>query len=190
MIDTLLVRAHGGIWRVKERCMASHSRFLLLLYNAYLANRGSFIGYQSTMSSAPILPHGFSGIFISNAAKIGKNCVIFHQVTIGSNTLAGSKGAGSPTIGDNCYIGAGAKIIGGIRLGNNVRVGANCTVFQDIPDNSVVVSPEPIVIQKEHLNNRYYSKRRDGWVFVDDGKLVPEQDSEIIRSLSRDGQDL
>lgn len=56
-------------------------------------------------------PHGLNGIWISSGAKIGENCVIFHQVTIGSNTLKDSKGSGSPEIGNNVYIGAGAKII-------------------------------------------------------------------------------
>ena len=37
-------------------------------------------------------PHGFYGIFISQRAKIGKGCVIYHQVTIGSNDLKNSEG--------------------------------------------------------------------------------------------------
>ena len=57
---------------------------------------------------------------MSYMAKIGKNCTIFHQVTIGSNTLEGSKHYGAPTIGDNCFIGAGAKIIGKVKVGDNV----------------------------------------------------------------------
>lgn len=58
---------------------------------------------------------------------------IFHQVTIGR-----SRGK-APVIGDNVFIGPGAKIFGGIRVGNNVKIGANCVVFQDVPDNSTVV---------------------------------------------------
>ena len=53
-------------------------------------------------------------MFISNSAHIGKNVVIFHQVTIGSVTTAGSKNYGAPTIGDDVYIGCGAKIIGNV----------------------------------------------------------------------------
>lgn len=91
-------------------------------------------------------PHGLSGIFISYGSRIGKGCTIFHQVTIGSNTLRGSKNCGSPIIGDRVYIGAGAKIIGGVTIGNDVRIGANCVVTEDIPANSTVVMEKPRVI--------------------------------------------
>ena len=94
-------------------------------------------------------PHGLSGIFISQGAKIGENAVIFHQVTIGSNTLGNSKGFGCPVIGKNVYIGCGAKIIGGVHIGDNVRIGANCVVTSDIPENSTVVLEKPRVIARE-----------------------------------------
>lgn len=61
-----------------------------------------------------LTPHGFYGIFISQRAKIGYGCTIYQHVTIGSNDL------GAPTIGNNCLIGAGAKIIGNVSIGNNV----------------------------------------------------------------------
>lgn len=94
-------------------------------------------------------PHGLSGIFISYGAKIGRDCTIFHQVTIGSNTLPDSRRQGAPTIGDNVYIGAGAKIIGSVKVGNNVRVGANCVITSDIPDNATVVLNAPRIIIHE-----------------------------------------
>ena len=101
------------------------------------------------------MPHGLNGIFISDGATIGKNCVIFHQVTIGSNTLEDSKGRGAPTIGDNVYIGAGAKIIGRVKIGNNVRIGANCVVVENIPDNCVVVLNKPRILQKSNIINKF-----------------------------------
>ena len=88
-------------------------------------------------------PHGFYGIFISQRAKIGEGCVIFQQVTIGSNEL---QFGGAPTIGKNCLIGAGAKIIGNVHIGNNVRIGANTVVVDDVPDNCTVVMNKPRVI--------------------------------------------
>jgi len=96
-------------------------------------------------------------VFVSSGAKIGKSCVIFHQVTIGSNTLADTKNPGAPTIGDNVYIGTGAKIIGGIHVGNNVRIGANCVVTKDIPDNTTVVLSAPRLISREDMamNNTF-----------------------------------
>ena len=53
-------------------------------------------------------------------------------------------------IGDNCYIGTGAVILGPIKIGNNVTIGANSTVIHDVPDNAVVVgSPAKIIKYKK-----------------------------------------
>ncbi|MFY4504054.1 serine O-acetyltransferase [Ligilactobacillus ruminis] len=98
---------------------------------------------ENNFKGHPILGHGIKGIVIAGEAKIGKNVEISHQVTIGR-----SKG-GVPTIGDDVYIGPGAKIFGGIKIGNNVRIGANCVVFEDVPDNATVVLQKPRVIIKD-----------------------------------------
>ena len=57
---------------------------------------------------------------------------------------------GAPTIGRNCYIGAGAKIIGNVIVGNNVRIGTNAIVVNDIPDNCTVVMNKPRVIVRKN----------------------------------------
>jgi len=93
-----------------------------------------------------VTPHGLAGIFISYGAKIGEGCTIYHQVTIGSNTLPDSRGQGAPTIGSNVYIGAGAKIIGNVTVGDNARIGANAVVTFDVPANATVVQEAPRVI--------------------------------------------
>ena len=106
-------------------------------------------------------PHGLRGILISSYAKIGIGCTFFQQVTIGSNTLPGSKTGGFPEIGNNVYIGAGAKIIGNIKIGNNVRIGANCIVTEDISDNSIVVLNKPVVITKDYeLDNKFIPAKK------------------------------
>lgn len=56
-------------------------------------------------------------------------------------------------IGDNVYIGAGAKIIGNVHVGNNVKIGANCVVFMDVPDNCTVVMPKPRIIRNLESNS-------------------------------------
>jgi serine O-acetyltransferase len=57
------------------------------------------------------------------------------------------KDSGWPTLGDNVYVGSGAKVLGSIRVGNNVRIGANAVVMTDVPDNSLVMPPESKVIR-------------------------------------------
>ena len=154
----LCVFYKNDFWKLRESCNKKRTKFKETLYYAYLQRFGSWIGLGAVFEDKPNFPHSFYGIFISHNAHIGKNAVIFQQVTIGSNTIQNSKTFGSPTIGDNCYIGSGAKIIGAITLGNNVRVGANCILTRDVPDNSVCVLRGLDIIQKgEELDNKWIS---------------------------------
>ena len=107
------------------------------------ASTGAHRNIGENFKSTPNLPHGLNGIVISHNAKIGSNCTIFHQVTIGEGN------GGAPTIGNNVLIGAGAKIIGGIKIGDNVKIGAGCVVSKDVPDNSTVVSAPNRIIRGE-----------------------------------------
>jgi len=170
---------YGGIWRVKEilRGSAAPNRLLLEYYLHYFEKRGSWIGYRSNFAGEPVFPHGPYGVFISNEAQVGKNAVIFQHVTIGSNTIEGSN-MGSPSIGDDVYIGAGAKIIGGIHIGNGCRIGAGAVVYSDMPDNSVAVcAPTRIINKGDPLDNRYYRLRPDRrWEYWLDGKWIIDPD--------------
>lgn len=76
------------------------------------------------------------GIVISGDAVFGDDCVVRNGVTVG---LKNRHQRGSPTIGDRCDIGAGAKLLGPIRIGNDVAIGANAVVLCDVPDNSIAV---------------------------------------------------
>lgn len=42
-------------------------------------------------------------------------------------------------VGDDVFIGAGAKILGEISIGNNVKIGANAVVLEDVPEGCTVV---------------------------------------------------
>lgn len=79
------------------------------------------------------LSHCFS--IIISQCQIGDNVTIMQQVTIGSSR--GGNRQGYPTIGNNVFIGCGAKIIGRVNIGNNVVIGANAVVTKDIPDNAI-----------------------------------------------------
>ena len=146
----------GGVSRAARR-----------IYNCYFEHFSSYIGYKSHFSGPPVFPHKYFGVFISNSAVIGRNVVIFQQVTIGSNAIIGSKGYGAPVIGDNVYIGAGAKIIGNVHVGNNVRIGANCIVVKDVPDNGVVIQRGIETIIKRNLDNNYIDNN--------EGKLLEKE---------------
>lgn len=137
-------------WELRGKAKKSKNKFTKFyyqyLYKKMILKYNANIPLAVKMEDKPYFPHGIKGVFISSKAKIGKNCTIFHQVTIGSNTLSSSKKCGAPIIGNNVYIGCGAKIIGGISIGDNVRIGANCVVVDDVPCNSTVVMEKPRII--------------------------------------------
>lgn len=142
----------GDIWNLRMSIRKSKAFFSVkdILYQAvFMKDGGGWIGLGAELAEVPTFPHGFSGVFISNSARIGKRCVIFQGVVIGSNGLKESRGFGAPVIGDDVFIGAGAKIIGNVKIGNGVRIGANCVVVKDVPPNSVVVLSSPRVIVRD-----------------------------------------
>ena len=152
-----VVLLYHDIWRLKCKIQKNRkTRFKTMLYRSYWQSYGSFVGISAEFEDVPIFPHGPVGVFISNSAHIGKKCVIFHQVTIGSNMIKGSKSHGAPTIEDNVYIGCGAKIIGNVHVGHNARIGANAVVVKDIPANSVtVLRSVDTIVKDEELDNTW-----------------------------------
>ncbi|MBJ7984637.1 hypothetical protein JDS94_10900 [Bacillus cereus] len=113
------------------------SRVLKLFYRPL----GHLYIYTEDIGEGFFIQHGFSTII--TAKKIGKNCSVNQQVTIGW----GSNG-GIPTIGDNVLISSGAKVFGDISIGNNSKVGANCVVSKDVPDSCTVVGIPGRIIKK------------------------------------------
>jgi len=76
------------------------------------------------------------------AQEIGENCSIIANVTIGMrNEWA------FPRIGNNVFIGTGARILGDIYVGDNASIGANAVVINDVPENSTVVGIPAKVIK-------------------------------------------
>ncbi len=92
------------------------------------------------------LPH-FGLITINGGAKIGANCRIHNGVHIG--TEAG-KSIAAPIIGDNCYIGPGAKIFGKVVIGPNTVIGANAVVNKSFPEGNQTLAgiPAKVISQK------------------------------------------
>lgn len=133
-------------WKMRQEVINPKSKTPKLLKVYYLlrikrmdaknnASMGTNLGRGAAFATPPNLPHGLNGIFIHPSAKIGKNCTIYHQVTIGGNNN-GKRGVA--IIGDNCLISTGVKIIGNINIGSNVIIGANAVVVKDVPDNCIV----------------------------------------------------
>lgn len=109
---------------------------IFILYN-------SIIPYECEIGEGTFLGYGGIAVVIHKNAVIGKNCVISQCVTIGGKE--GSNGV--PVIGDNVFIGAGAKVLGKIKVESNSKIGANAVVLRDIPEGRIAVGI-PAVIKK------------------------------------------
>lgn len=189
MLFSPIVKKFGGYYALYSKFHTTNSKFLKWFYTfinkGYQHETNSYLPFETQIAGPINFVHGVYGIFVSGGAVIGKNCNIFHQVTIGSNMLIDSKGFGSPTIGDNCLIGAGAKVIGNVKIGNNCRVGANAVVACDMPDNTVCVQGKPIFIEKNQLNNKVYQITPNGWAYFQNGKLILEKDKVLMLKLNQ-----
>jgi serine acetyltransferase/thymidylate kinase len=82
------------------------------------------------------------GIVIHPQAVIGRRVTIMQQVLIGSRDPDESI---APVIGDDVYIGAGARVLGDVRIGQGAVIGANAVVTQDIPPGVTVVGANRVV---------------------------------------------
>lgn len=149
---------HEKYWKMRSEVINPNSNIPKIARLYYLfrikrmdafnnASMGTDLGGGAQFKTAPILLHGLNGIFVSHFAVIGANCTIAQQVTI-----AQSVGETSATIGDNCFISAGAKIVSAVKIGNNVVIGANAVVTKDIP-NDCTVGGVPAQIIKRGLTN-------------------------------------
>ncbi len=93
------------------------------------------------------------GSVIIGPIKIGKNCNIAHNVTLGRTYRNGV--LGRPTVGDRVWIGTGAVVVGQITIGSNVLIAPNAYVNQDVPDNSLVIGNPAKIYSKENPTKYY-----------------------------------
>lgn len=108
-----------------------------LIYYRLKLNRLSYkTGFQippNVIGSGMTIWH-WGTIIINEETKIGKNVVLNPLVIIGQK----NPNEGCPVIGDNCFIGGGAKIFGKIHIGDNVTIAPNAVVVKDVPNNVIV----------------------------------------------------
>lgn len=98
------------------------------------------IGRGAEFGPALVLIHS-QGIVINTTVRAGRNVLIEHQVTIGAEKQQ------APVLGDDIFIGAGAKILGSVRIGNRVKIGANAVVTKDVPEGATAVGIPARVIK-------------------------------------------
>lgn len=110
--------------------------FIFLVFN-------SVVPYSTKIGKGSKFAYGAIGVVLHSQTIIGDKVIIGQGVTIGRQLDPD----GIPKIGNNVYISAGARILGGITIGNNVIIGANAVVIKDVPDNSIVAGVPAKIIK-------------------------------------------
>lgn len=111
-----------------------------LIRHAY----GSDIHWDAELSPGVMIVHGM-GLAVSHAAKVGRGCILFQNVTLGMGTDRESGRTGAPTLEENVHVGPGATLIGPITVGAGSKVMAGAVLTRSVPANSLVETPPPEV---------------------------------------------
>jgi serine O-acetyltransferase len=124
----------GGVAGALERKAAVlRHRFWTSVSGAEIPLNASGIG------GGLLLPHP-NGVVIHPEVRMGPNCLVFQQVTIGSGPIPGV-----PVLGGCVDVGPGARILGGVTIGDGAVIGANSVVIQDVPAGAVAVGVPAVV---------------------------------------------
>lgn len=119
-----------------------YSRIMKLYLKVIVRRKGRKLGFSIPENVfGPGLAIAHAGTIVVNShAKVGANCRIHVCVNIGADI---SDGTAAPHIGDNVYIGPGAKIFSGIIIGDNVAIGANSVVNKSFKDGNCTIAGVP-----------------------------------------------
>ena len=94
---------------------------------------GADIQLNTQIEGGLLIPHP-NGIVIHPDVIIGPNCLLFQQVTLGVGPLPGV-----PVLDGHVDVGAGAKVLGGVKIGAHAKIGANAVVITDVPSGATAV---------------------------------------------------
>ena len=137
-------------------------QFMAVMLYRYSVRYGISISSHTPVGAGLYIGH-FGGIHVNNGAVIGNNCNIQQDVTLGKANRGDR--AGTPVIGNDVFIGAGAKIIGRIHVGDGAAIGANAVVTRDVPAGAAVAGVPARVVSEQgsqgYVNRTDYPPIRD-----------------------------
>jgi serine O-acetyltransferase len=101
----------------------------------------------ATIGRGLFIDHGM-GLVIGETSEIGDGVTLHQGVTLGGTGK--ERGKRHPTLGNNVYVGVGAKILGAVKIGEGARIGAGAVVLNDVPPHPTAVGvPAKVVVYRE-----------------------------------------
>lgn len=147
----ILGQTNYNIWRYIKylRYLEYYSKkkgFRFAYYSRIVNKLGIRLGIDTWYGvfDEGLLIYHSSGIVINSKSKIGKNCHLHGNNCIGNNGITDD----CPVIGDNCILGYGSMVLGGVKLGNNVTVAAGAIVLHSFDTDGIVLAGIPAKIIK------------------------------------------
>ena len=126
------------------------------IYHALLLmvgkKHGIEIDYPVQIGKGLFIAHPY-GITINDKVVIGQNCNIHKGVTIGQENRGIRKG--TPTMGNNVWIGMNSTVVGSIHIGNDVLIAPNTYLNSDVPDHSIVIGSPAKIISRNNATDSY-----------------------------------
>ena len=113
---------------------------------------GIQIGWHTQIGEGLVLVH-CGDIAVNNDSVIGKNCTMYHGVTVGMEFRGERKG--NPVIGDNVWIGSNACVVGNIKIGDDVLIAPLSFVNFDVPSHSIVIGNPAKIVHRENATESY-----------------------------------
>lgn len=134
-----------ALYRFRVSLRAVHVPVLPTLINWCCAIVwGIRIGDNVLIEEGVYIPHG--QIMIDGHVWIGRGCTLCPWISVGlvEGTIWG------PHLGDQVFVGTGARILGPLTVGHGARIGANAVVLSDVPANATAVGVPARIIPQGH----------------------------------------
>ncbi len=139
----LAITAHRGLHFMHSTLhIPVLPRFLSLIVRWWT---GVEIHPAAVIGEGFFVDHG-AAVVIGETAEVGKNVTLYQGVTLGG-TGNEKQHKRHPSLGDNVFVGSGAKILGPITVGDNSRIGANSVVLKNVPANATVTGLRARIIK-------------------------------------------
>ncbi len=118
--------------------------FVSLLHRRLRRRFGCFVSPGAVVGRNCSFPHPV-GIVIGEGVRIGDDCTIYQNVTLGARRVSEGEQGLYPELGKGAVIFAGAVVIGPIKIGADARIGANAVVITDVPDGATAIGVPAVV---------------------------------------------